>query len=61
MSARNWIGALFGFAVLVALGAALLMQDGREAPIRTAELSIPLPELPNPPTTLPRSDLPPSP
>lgn len=55
-SGSGLIGWLFGFAVLVALGAALLLKDGRQAPIRTAELSIPLPQLPDPPAMPPRSN-----
>jgi hypothetical protein len=38
-----------------------VMDDGREAPIRTAELSIPAPELPPLPAVPPRSDLPAAP
>jgi hypothetical protein len=58
-SGSGFIGVLLGVALMIilALGIALMWaQDGREGPIRSAELSIPTPKLPDPPALPPRTE-----
>lgn len=64
-SSSGFMGFLLGIVAMaiIALGVGFfLMDDGRQAPLRTAELSIPVPELPDPPAMPPRTDVfPPAP
>jgi hypothetical protein len=63
-SENGFIAFLLGVVTMaiVALGVgAFMMDDGRDAPIRTAELSIPVPELPPLPAVPPRSEVPTAP
>jgi hypothetical protein len=49
---------VFGVILTALTFAAFNVVDGRDPPMRTAELSIPLPEMPVPPGVIPQGDAP---
>lgn len=48
---------VFGLILTAFTFAAFSLVDGRDPPLRTAELSIPMPSIPVPPTVIPQGEV----